>query len=93
MKLTNILISALTISVIISGCSSKSADSQPEPAAVNTSQTQALPAQPQTESAMRGEPEDAWAAYFGDLYGAAVVLDPDENTCLIYNETLADVRE
>lgn len=33
-----------------------------------------------------------WDAYFNDLNGAAVVLDPDENTCLIYNEALADTR-
>lgn len=33
-----------------------------------------------------------WDVYFSDLNGAAVVLDPDENTCLIYNEALAGER-
>lgn len=34
----------------------------------------------------------AWADYFGDLNGTAVVYDPDENTFWIYNADLADAR-
>ena len=33
-----------------------------------------------------------WSSYFGDLNGAAVLYDPEENTCQVYNEELADTR-
>lgn len=127
MKLTNIFIFVLMLSVIISGCTSENAASQPESAEIDTSQTQTMLVQPKTESVRRVESEDVikppeetlniivndpeadtpdteiaqlsptivypdWAAYFGDLNGAAVILDPDENTCLIYNESLAGTR-
>lgn len=32
------------------------------------------------------------SSYFGDLNGAAVLYDPEENTCQVYNEELADTR-
>ncbi len=106
MKHTNILISALTLSVLLSGCTSESAAasqpeptvtssfiSQPEPAVTSTltSQTETLPVQTKEEPAQAIVYPD-WAAYFGELNSAAVVLDPAENTCLIYNEALADTR-
>ena len=33
-----------------------------------------------------------WSSYFGDLNGAVVLYDPEENTCQVYNEELADTR-
>ncbi len=33
-----------------------------------------------------------WSSYFGDLNGAAVLYDPEENTCQVYNEELANTR-
>lgn len=33
-----------------------------------------------------------WASYFDTLNGTAVILDPEENSCMIYNEALADTR-
>ncbi len=33
-----------------------------------------------------------WSPYFGELNGAAVILDPEDHTFKIYNEDLADTR-
>lgn len=33
-----------------------------------------------------------WSSYFGELNGAAVLFDPEENTVQVYNENLADTR-
>ncbi len=50
----------------------------------------ASPAVPPTASpAIR--PRD-WSPYFGDLNGTAVLYDPEENTCQVYNEELANTR-
>lgn len=106
MKHTNIHIFALTLSVLLSGCTSENAAvSPPEPAVSDsllsppepvvtsslTSQTETFPVQTKAAPAPAIVYPD-WAAYFGEQNGAAVVLDPDENTCLIYNEALADTR-
>ena len=37
-------------------------------------------------------PRPDWGSYFGNLNGAAVIYDPDENVFQIYNEDLADTR-
>lgn len=37
-------------------------------------------------------PRPDWGSYFGNLNGAAVLYDPDENTFQVYNEDLADTR-
>ena len=68
------------------------AEPQEEPAAIAKSPSDASSALPDITqiSATVSHPE--WAAYFGELNGAAVILDPEENTCQIYNEALAGVR-
>lgn len=68
------------------------AEPQEEPAAIAESPSDASSALPDITqiSATVSHPE--WAAYFGELNGAAVILDPEENTCQIYNEALAGVR-
>lgn len=33
-----------------------------------------------------------WSPYFGELNGTAALYDPEENTCQVYNEELADTR-
>lgn len=48
-----------------------------------------------SESEQYREPEHYtpdWSGYFGDLTGAAVIFEPENNTFWIYNEELADTR-
>lgn len=129
MKYANIFVSALLLSVIISGCASVETASQPVQTEISfvTSQTEAPSVQaeaapttqietenavnpqeeptdiaenvPETVSSVIDEPPTPttiaypdWSSYFEDLNGSAVIFDPDENTCLIYNEVLASTR-
>lgn len=59
---------------------------QPTESDIPQSPASAEPVPPETIS----RPD--WSSYFGELNGAAVLFDPEENTVQIYNEDLADTR-
>ncbi len=107
MKYSNILITALILSVISGGCSAKQANPSLTHRETESEFQYGLETIIVQENSLRLSTEASgptaatppvttarpdWASCFGGLNGAAVIFDPDENIVQVYNEDLANVR-